>query len=271
MSDTKTLGEKQHDAQLAAHEATSNLEFAKTQVERQAKRFADAMANPDFQQAMLACWSAFGRAQRDSGLSIEDFAKALFVTEVKVSGPASVFPKEMPPCPSGVYEYRSGIGGAIGRQHADAARRLTLALYPNAEKTKSFEELLREVRVMSLAEEMRREAASHSKGCECAPCQAIAQGEERAKQMGINSVARGKVDDTDWAKRGAEKLGRIRSFAKQLESAGRPSQAMEYLSNALEREVQLSTELNLQIQANINATIDALSPEFKPYPPVCKP
>ena len=88
MSDTRTLEQRQYEAQMEANNANFNLDEVKEEIARQAKRFADIMASPDFQQMVLALWEGARAASRKSGLSVEGFAKTLFSAQAATKGEA---------------------------------------------------------------------------------------------------------------------------------------------------------------------------------------
>lgn len=252
MSNAKTVGQLRQEAQFAANEAQSDLAFAEGEVRRLGEYFAKVMASPDFQETMLEFWHEADAARRKSGLGVREFAQALFTPVLKVAadgksiyqgiadmtrhlatvkvvpheGPLTPSPKTQPTVAPATDAHATQLRVIQEREamerakvHADAARRLTLALYPNAEKTQDFETSLKEVRALVTASEMRLHAArakamADTGGgpppapCSCGQMQACercpelqvtpeiaayikARADDDAKLMGLNSVTRG--------------------------------------------------------------------------------
>lgn len=220
MSDTKTLGEQLKEARKASEEAqflaSQEIRSLENRLHGQAIDYNALQQDPDYQQAMLAQWKHWCEARRASGLSIEEFIRARW-EEKTVSA-------EVGAVAGGPSERLRILNASQSRDMAynDAAHRLTLALYPNAEKTQNFEASLKEVRALVVASEMRQHAAKAKAladtgggpppaPCSCGAMQACercpelqvtpevaayikTRAEDDAKLMGLNSVARGESD-----------------------------------------------------------------------------
>lgn len=237
MSDTKTLGERLDEAKRQAHDASEAKFLADNEVnslERRLSLQADDFANlqqaPDYQQAMIAQWRHWCEARKASGLGIEEFVASRWEAE-----------RSPPPIDDHathlrILQEREAMERA--KIQADAARRLTRALYPNAEKTQDFEVSLKEVRALALASETRQHAAKANAladtgggpppaRCSCGAMEACARCPElqvppeiaayindhaRVKTaQGVNSVVRGKagppLEDTSVHAQASVKLG----------------------------------------------------------------